>query len=783
MTNVLALPPGTELVGDFRIERVLGAGGFGMTYLAEEIALARKVTIKEYFPTDYAARAEGLAAVPRDDDSKADFQWGLDRFIDEAQTLARFDHPNIVKVFRYFKTNGTAYMVLSFEEGKSIKQWLRDLGRAPRQREIDDVLKPLLEALEVIHAADFLHRDIAPDNIMIRSDGSPVLIDFGSARGDVAKHSRTMSALVKPGYSPYEQYAESGARQGPWTDIYALGATLYHMIAGKRPADAPSRVVKDELPPARESALAAYRQRFLSAVDRAVELDPERRPQTVAAWRGDLLAPDPVKAGWLARATGRAGDHDPAAKAQSAHSGAMPLPDAPAAEGALLDYIDVLKVGAAPAASAAAEPAPAAITTKPNSKPSAAPTAAEKLPVPALRPAPQKERPARPRPARTAAAKAWRSFAIKFAIGAAIAGAAIWFKDRIPGQTAGNSPGTQAGSGGTRDNAGSFGAARVAARVAAPAQVPLAQAPPAQPRISMLTGHRGGATAVVFTQDGQSIVTTGADGTLKVWNAATGASQRTVSLDEGTATALAVHGRRAATGHADGRIALWDIDSGARLARLKRSDAAITSIAFTRDGEKLLAAGQDSVLSIWEANTGQSNEPQTPADVIEAHDGAVSATAYASRGPYIATGGADRTVRLWRAGDTSLVRTYRGHKEAITSLAFSPDGRYVAAAALDGRIRVWSTSSSSLYRLNSSHKGAIGGLAFSPAGDMIASAGRDGSVQVWQLRQGRQVQALAEQGTPARALAFAPDGRRAAVAGDDGGVRFWEIAPPTRQQR
>lgn len=534
MTNVLALPPGTELVSDFRIERVLGAGGFGMTYLADEIALARKVTIKEYFPTDYAARADGLSAVPRDDDSTADFQWGLDRFIDEAQTLARFDHPNIVKVFRYFKTNGTAYMVLSFEEGKSLKQWLRDLGRAPRQREIDDILKPLLEALEVIHAADFLHRDIAPDNIMIRSDGSPVLIDFGSARGDVAKHSRTMSALVKPGYSPYEQYAESGARQGPWTDIYALGATLYHMIAGKRPTDAPSRVVKDELPPARESALAAYRQRFLSAVDRAVQLDPERRPQTVAAWRGDLFAPDPVKAGWLARATGRAGEQDPAAKAQPAPAGTMPLPDAPAAEGALLDYIDVLKVGAAPAA-AVAEPAPAPATTKPNSKPSAAPAVAEKLPVPV----PQKERPARPRPARTAAAKAWRSFAIKFAIGAAIAGGAIALKDRMPGQT----PGSQAGSGGTRDNAGSFSAARVAT----PAPRPPAQGGPTQARVSMLTGHRGGAAEVAFTEDGQSIVTTGADRSLKIWNAATGANQRTISLDEGSATALAVYGRRAAT--------------------------------------------------------------------------------------------------------------------------------------------------------------------------------------------------------------------------------------------
>ena len=213
-----------------------------ITYLAEEIALARLITIKEYFPSDFAARAGGQSVVPRDPaDASTDFQWGLDRFIDEAQTLARFDHPNIVRVYRYFKANGTAYMVLSFEEGQSLKAWLKGLGRAPRQREIDEVLRPLLDALEVIHGTDFLHRDIAPDNVIIRRDGSPVLIDFGSARGDIAKHSRTVSALVKPGYSPYEQYATTASVQGPWTDIYALGATLYHAIAGKRPPDSPPR--------------------------------------------------------------------------------------------------------------------------------------------------------------------------------------------------------------------------------------------------------------------------------------------------------------------------------------------------------------------------------------------------------------------------------------------------------------------------------------------------------------------------------------------------------------
>ena len=306
MSHIQALPAGTELVSDYRIEKVLGAGGFGITYLAREMALDRQVTIKEYFPGDFAARKSDASAVPRSQNCAPDYQWGLDRFIEEAQTLAKYDHPNIVRVYRYFLANNTGYMVLQFEEGQSLKSWLGSLGRAPRQAELDQMIGPMLDALAVVHGTDFLHRDIAPDNIIIRNDGSPVLIDFGAARGDIAQHSRTVSALVKPGYSPYEQYGEIGRQQGPWTDIYALAATLYHAITGKRPPDAPSRVVKDELVPSRDAALSAYRPSFLKAIDRGLRLEIEKRPQSIAAWRGDLLAPEEkVQRRWFATSMGR----------------------------------------------------------------------------------------------------------------------------------------------------------------------------------------------------------------------------------------------------------------------------------------------------------------------------------------------------------------------------------------------------------------------------------------------------------------------------------------------
>ena len=392
MTNLIALPSGTELVGDYRIERVLGAGGFGVTYLADEIALARMVTIKEYFPSDIAARDGGIDAAPRSQDCAGDYRWGLDRFIEEAQTLAKFDHRNIVRVYRYFRANNTGYMVLHFEEGQSLKGWLKGLGRAPRQKELDAIIAPLLDALELIHKSDFLHRDIAPDNIIIRKSGDPVLIDFGSARGEIASATKTVSALVKPGYSPYEQYAETSRQQGPWSDIYALAATLYHAITGKRPADAPSRMVKDELVPARDAALSSYRAGFLKAIDRALALNVEARPQSIAAWRGDLLAPDPVRASWLTRTTDRRKNRkkekeeaEPAVAATVAitrpPTATPPPPDAPGPKGGLLDFLEGLRKKP-DAEGKPAAPAPIVIAAASTPKPAAAPTVKLDAPPP-----------------------------------------------------------------------------------------------------------------------------------------------------------------------------------------------------------------------------------------------------------------------------------------------------------------------------------------------------------------------------------------------------------------
>ena len=785
MTDVLALTPGTELVGDFRIDRVLGAGGFGITYLADEIALARSVTIKEYFPSDFAARSKDQGAVPRSSDCAGDYKWGLDRFIEEAQTLARFDHRNICRVYRYFRANNTGYMVLHFEEGSSLKGWLKGLGRAPCQAEIDNIVGPLLDALEVIHKADFLHRDVAPDNIMLRRDGSPVLIDFGSARGDIASHSRAVSALVKPGYSPYEQYAEKSSQQGPWTDIYAFAATIYHAITGQRPPDSPSRIVNDEYVPAKDAVAATYRPRFLAAIDRALSLDIERRPKSIIEWRDDLLAPEPkiAKKSWLTpdqddKRNAKSKKVPAAARAPMAadaqQSEIPPVPDAPGRMGSMLDYFEGLKKKTAPKSGAAPglvvpppqpslgiEPLPQSVL-KPavpavQRKPKVAKTT-KKLTPPPL-PAPSPPAPALelapPRAVLPERSAFGQRAAVVLLVLAGVSSAALALKDQI---------------------ASVF--ANVEWRGKISATPP--QKAAGQPALDVLElrGNAGDTVGVGFT--GDQVIAAGIDGSLKLWSATSGVLQHTIFVPHGPITAFAVLARRAITGHSDGTTMLWDLDKGEILATFKRNEANVWAVAFAGASDRIVTASHDWSIAIWEAAS-----PAAPVQVMDGHESAVQAIAFSAVGPFIASGGADRSIKLWNMETASLLRTYRGHRDFITAVDFSADGRLLASAGLDGTIHVWSTVSSRLVTTLSGHNGRINALAFGPVGETLASVGDDGVLRLWEPRKARSPRTFnsAEPNASLKAVSFASNGRRIAVAGASGVVRVRDVEVQTNAAR
>ena len=283
-----ALAPGTRL-DEFEIERVLGAGGFGVTYLARDLSLDAWRAVKEYLPRDWGTRLRDGTIGPRTGADAEDYQWGLTRFLEEARILARFDHPNLVRVYRVFEAAGTAYMVTEYVEGETLAAGLKESGPWP-EPQVRELLDALTDGLAAVHGSGLLHRDIKPGNVMVRPDGTPVLIDFGAARQAMGRQSRSVTAVLTPGYAPIEQYSPRG-NQGPWTDIYALGALAYEALSGQVPEDATERVLEDRLRPLAEVAPQGVSAGLGAAIDAGLAVDGRDRPQSLGAWRALLAGP------------------------------------------------------------------------------------------------------------------------------------------------------------------------------------------------------------------------------------------------------------------------------------------------------------------------------------------------------------------------------------------------------------------------------------------------------------------------------------------------------------
>ena len=290
--DVVALPVGT-LIGRYEVLSVLGQGGFGITYRARDVQLDREVAIKEYLPTALAVRQNGVTVMPRSTKAAEDFTWGRDRFVAEGRVMATLHRaPGIVRVYDFLEINGTAYIVMEMLHGDTLEGHIKKNGRLEASA-IDRILWPLLDGLEQVHTAGFLHRDIKPANILLDAAGNPTLIDFGASRAAMVGRTVAMTAIFTPGYAAPEQF--TSAKQGPWTDIYGVSATLYHAITGRSPPSAFDRMLDDAYESVATAAPAGFSPGLLAGIDAGLAVRATDRPQSIAGWRQILsltAAPD-----------------------------------------------------------------------------------------------------------------------------------------------------------------------------------------------------------------------------------------------------------------------------------------------------------------------------------------------------------------------------------------------------------------------------------------------------------------------------------------------------------
>ena len=299
-----ALPVGTKL-GEFEILSLLGVGGFGMVYRAYDHSLHRTVAIKEYMPSAMAGRSQGLTMATRSSTDQQTLITGLRSFVSEARLLAQFDHPSLVKVYRFWEANNTAYMSMPLYRGVTLRQARLLLPRPPSEEWLRTVLWAILGALKYLHENNIVHRDVSPDNIFLQEIGPPVLLDLGAARRTITETSHRHTAILKVNYAPIEQYAGAGdMRQGPWTDLYSVAAVIHGCLCNEPPLPATFRVLRDRMPTFTSVAKTVdahfgqtYSDEFVATIERAMAIQPQNRPQSVQAFcdEMDLQAPQDIQ--------------------------------------------------------------------------------------------------------------------------------------------------------------------------------------------------------------------------------------------------------------------------------------------------------------------------------------------------------------------------------------------------------------------------------------------------------------------------------------------------------
>ena len=689
-----ALPRAYEL-HDYSIESVLGTGGFGITYLAHDSKLGTRVAIKEYFPQDLARRNEQMAIVPLPGAAAEGFAWGLGQFLKEARALAQFKHNNIVRVLRFLELNGTAYMIMEYEQGQGFLDYIRSKGQ-PDERMLLQVFLPILNGLQAVHRAGLLHLDIKPDNIYLRADGPPMLIDFGSAR-QVARGTDTGGPVaLTPAYAAIEQYPGQG-KQGPWTDIYSIGASLYRCISGSDPVDALTRyqAIKqhkpDPLTPATKLEQGGYSAYVCECIDWAMQVEPSRRPQGAVELQDALM-----------------GKGLPTRKPAPAVAASRSKADAPSDDDASAPVeprrLNLWKVVQVTVVALIAVVAILVFyqyrdnSDRPQAVLSAASGAAADVPV-APRPAPR-------------AAGAAEEPVFYYANPIKLARTIKAHRDSV------NTLALLA-NGAQLASAGADGAIKIWDLQGGQL-------------LRTLQGQRRGVNAIAASPDGSLLVSAGNEGALFLWDSSIGKRLATLTGHETDVFSVACSpdGRWLASAGRDRTIILWDMNTRRPAKTFEGHQDAVLALAFSPKSHWLLSADKSGQMKRWSVGSGKE------ITTIASHAGQpIAAVAISPDGQWFVSAGGDKQVRLWHAQTDQLKRSMTGSPGSVNALAFTPDSQQLIAGGSDYTLRIWDVLSGNADHDLSGHEGDVQAVVVDVGSKTIVSGGKDKTIRIWKAEK------------------------------------------------
>ena len=691
----LALPMGTCLKnGEYQIGKVLGKpGGFGITYLGWNVQLETKVAIKEYLPLQIAGRGAGTATVSVHAEENSEvFEYGLKSFLEEARTLAQLRHESIVRVQNFFRENGTAYMVMEYLEGQSLEEYLAKIGRVTAPDAVALFL-PVLDGLAYMHQKNILHRDIKPANIYLTEEGKAILLDFGAARQAVQEKSQSMTAILTPGYAPWEQYHRKG-KQGPWTDVYACAATLYRMVTGQNPPEGAERILEDDIVPV-DRLVPGIDATIAAGIMAGLAVKVEQRPQTAKKYV-DLLTgerqvrkaePAPVT---QAEAPVRAIPHsavpknpENARKTQQDETGTA----------------DALK--------------------KPEKKP-------KKIFWAAL----------------VAAVVILAFFSGLFgekgtelltehrSVGFSSDGRTLVGRSddktiRLLDVASGKKLRQLTGNNGFTWSVGFSPDSRILASGGDDNTIRLWDVASGK-ELRKLAGHNGFVWSVSFSPDGRILASGSYDKTVRLWDVASGKELRQLTGNNSAvwSVSFSPNGRILASGSDDKTIRLWDVASGTELRQLAGHNGFVWSIAFSPDGRTLASGGDDKTIRLWDVASG------TELRQLAGHNGFVWSVDFSPDGRTLASGSYDTTIRLWDVVSGMELQKLAGHNSSVWSVGFSPDGRTLASGGDDKTIRLWDVASGKELRRLAGHNSSVSSVAFSTNGRILASGSDDTTIRM-----------------------------------------------------